>query len=82
MNQDIIFDVMGNTSAFSLMGESSGYMITVNGHLYLLECGSPIFPSLGYKGIGDIRGSLHPIPMRTIKDGLPISCFSPFIIRS
>jgi len=56
MNQDIIFDVMGNTSAFSLMGESSGYMITVNGRLYLLECGSPIFPSLGYKGIGDIMG--------------------------
>jgi hypothetical protein len=56
MNQDIIFDVMGNTSAFSLMGESSGYMITVNDHLYLLECGSPIFPFLGYKGIGDIRG--------------------------
>ena len=56
MNQDIIFDVMGNTSAFSLMGESSGYMITVNDRLYLLECGSPIFPSLGYKGIGDIKG--------------------------
>ncbi|MFH1122964.1 MAG: hypothetical protein V1758_04820, partial [Pseudomonadota bacterium] len=23
---------------------------------YLLDCGSPIFPSLGYKGIADIRG--------------------------
>jgi ribonuclease BN (tRNA processing enzyme) len=56
MKQDIIFDVMGNTSAFSLMGESSGYMITVNDRLYLLECGAPIFPSLGYKGIVDIRG--------------------------
>jgi len=56
MNRDIIFDVIGNTSAFSLMGESSGYMITVNDHIYLLECGTPIFPSLGYKGIGDIRG--------------------------
>jgi ribonuclease BN (tRNA processing enzyme) len=56
MNRDIIFDVMGNTSAFSLMGESSGYMITVNDRLYLLECGSPIFPSLGYKGIGDMKG--------------------------
>jgi len=56
MNRDIAFDVLGNTSAFSLMGESSGYMVTVNDHLYLLECGSPIFPSLGYKGIGDIKG--------------------------
>ena len=56
MNSDIIFDVLGSTSAFSLMGESSGYMITVNDRLYLLECGSPIFPFLGYKGIGDIKG--------------------------
>ena len=56
MGQDIIFDVMGNTSAFSMMGESSGYMITVNDHMYLLECGSPIFPYLGYKGIANIKG--------------------------
>ena len=47
---------MGNTSAFSMMGESSGYMVTVNGCTYLLECGSPIFPHLGYKGIAQIRG--------------------------
>jgi ribonuclease BN (tRNA processing enzyme) len=56
MNQDIVFDVIGNTSPFSLMGESSGYMITVNGHSYLLDCGSPVFPSLGYKGIAEIKG--------------------------
>ena len=56
MNHDIIFDVVGNTSAFSMMGESSGYMITVNGHVYLLECGSPVFPYLGYKGIAEIKG--------------------------
>ena len=56
MSQDIIFDVIGNTSPFSLMGESSGYMISVNGYSYLLECGSPIFPFLGFKGIGKIKG--------------------------
>ncbi|MFC1532982.1 hypothetical protein ACFL7M_06415 [Thermodesulfobacteriota bacterium] len=56
MNHDIIFDVMGNTSAFSMMGESSGYMITVNDHIYLLECGATIFPLLGYKGIANIKG--------------------------
>lgn len=56
MNSDIIFDVVGNTTAFSLMGESSGYMVTVNGHVYLLECGSPVFPILGYRGIAEIRG--------------------------
>ena len=56
MKQDIIFDVMGNNSAFSMMGESSGYMITVNDRVYLLECGSPIFPYLGYKGIANIKG--------------------------
>lgn len=56
MSQDIIFDVIGNTSPFSLMGESSGYMISINGYSYLLECGSPIFPFLGFKGIGKIKG--------------------------
>lgn len=56
MNEDIIFDVIGNTSPFSLMGESSGYMVTVNDHAYLLECGSPVFPMLGYKGIAEIKG--------------------------
>jgi ribonuclease BN (tRNA processing enzyme) len=56
MSQDIIFDVIGNTSPFSLMGESSGYMISVNDCSYLLECGSPIFPFLGYKGIAKIKG--------------------------
>ncbi len=56
MGHDIIFDVVGNTSAFSMMGESSGYMITVNGYVYLLECGSPVFPYLGYKGIAEIKG--------------------------
>ncbi len=56
VGHDIIFDVVGNTSAFSMMGESSGYMITVNGHVYLLECGSPVFPYLGYKGISELKG--------------------------
>jgi ribonuclease BN (tRNA processing enzyme) len=56
MNGDIRFDVIGNTSAFSMMGESSGYMLTVNDCCYLLECGSPIFPSLGFRGIAEIRG--------------------------
>ena len=56
MSHDIIFDVVGNTSAFSMIGESSGYMITVNGRRYLLECGSPVFPYLGYKGLAEIKG--------------------------
>lgn len=56
MNHDINFEVIGNSTSFSMMGESSGYMITVNDHTYLLECGSPIFPRLGYRGIADIRG--------------------------
>ncbi len=56
VGHDIIIDVVGNTSAFSMMGESSGYMITVNDSVYLLECGSPVFPHLGYKGIARIKG--------------------------
>ena len=56
MNHDIIFEVIGNTSPFSMMGESSCYMLTVNKRSYLLDCGSPIFPYLGYKGISEING--------------------------
>jgi hypothetical protein len=56
MKHDIVFDVMGNTSPFSMMGQSSGYMVTVNDQSYLLECGSPVFPSLGFKGIAKIKG--------------------------
>lgn len=39
-----------------MMGESSCYLVTVNGCSYLLDCGSPIFPYLGYKGISEIKG--------------------------
>lgn len=56
MRNDIIFDVVGNTTAFSMMGESSGYMLKVNDQLYMIECGSPVFPSLGYKGVANIKG--------------------------
>jgi ribonuclease BN (tRNA processing enzyme) len=31
-------------------------MVTVNKRSYLLDCGSPIFPYLGYKGISEIKG--------------------------
>ena len=56
MSHDMEFEVIGNTSPFSLMGESSCYMITVNGRSYLLDCGTPIFPYLGYQGISEIKG--------------------------
>jgi ribonuclease BN (tRNA processing enzyme) len=56
MKSDIILDVIGNTTAFSLVGESSGYLITVNGHRYLLECGAQVFPALGYRGLDRIKG--------------------------
>jgi putative transposase len=56
MNRDIEFEVIGNTSPFSLMGESSCYMLTVNGQSYLVDCGTPIFPYLGYQGIAEING--------------------------
>ena len=54
MSTDILFEVIGNTSPFSMMGESSGYMVSVNDHSYLLDCGSPVFPHLGYEGIAEI----------------------------
>ncbi len=54
--QDLILDVVGNTSPFSMFGESSGYMLTVNDRRYLLECGARIFPRLGPRGVDSIQG--------------------------
>ncbi len=54
--QDLILEVVGNTSPFSVAGESSGYILTVNSRRYLLECGSRIFTRLGPEGVGRIRG--------------------------
>ncbi len=56
MKSDITFHVIGNTSPFSLMGESSGYLISVNNSQYLLECGAPVFPYLGFQGIEKLKG--------------------------
>ncbi|MBW2102508.1 MAG: hypothetical protein JRH05_07500 [Deltaproteobacteria bacterium] len=56
MGEDIVLDVLGNTGCFSLEGESSGYMLTFNGSRYLLECGSPVFATLGHHGIEEIKG--------------------------
>jgi ribonuclease BN (tRNA processing enzyme) len=55
-DRDLILDVVGNTSPFSMAGESSGYMVTVAGRSYLLECGSKIFSYLGPEGIGRLQG--------------------------
>jgi ribonuclease BN (tRNA processing enzyme) len=83
MNHDIIFDVVGNTSAFSLMGESSGYMVTVNDHVYLLECGSPIFPYLGYRGIAGIKGIFgshsHEDHKRWLTDIILFTFYNPLL---
>ena len=82
---DIIFDVIGNTSPFSMMGESSGYMLTVNDSSYLLEIGSPIFPSLGYKGIAEIKGIFathsHEDHKRWFTDMVLFSYYNPVFKR-
>ena len=56
MKDDIVFDVIGNTGPFSLVAESSGYAVTVNGNRYLLECGVPVFPVLGFHGAAAVKG--------------------------
>ncbi len=53
---DLVLDVVGNTSPFSMAGESSGYMVTVDGRSFLLECGARVFPSLGPQGVGNLCG--------------------------
>jgi len=56
MAGSIVFDVIGNTGPFSLVGESSGYAVSVNGHRYLLECGASVFPFLGFHGVAGLKG--------------------------
>lgn len=83
MNNDVVLDVVGNTSAFSLMGESSGYMINVNEHVYLLECGSPVFPYLGYEGIAGIKGIFgthsHEDHKRWLTDIILFTFYNPLL---
>lgn len=56
MEQDLTFQILGNSSPFSTSGKSSCYMVTVDKNSYLLECGSPVFSLLGIKKIGEIKG--------------------------
>jgi len=83
MKHEIRLDVIGNTSPFSLMGESSAYMITVNDCSYLLECGAPVFPFLGYKGLARIKGIFashsHEDHKRWFTDIVLFSCYNPFV---
>lgn len=83
MKQSIRLDVIGNTSPFSLMGESSAYMITVNDCSYLLECGAPVFPFLGYKGLAKIKGIFashsHEDHKRWFTDIILFSYYNPFV---
>ncbi|MEW5946686.1 MAG: hypothetical protein AB1742_10855 [bacterium] len=52
----ITFDVIGDSAPFSIIGKSSGYMITVGGVPYLVDCGAPIFHFLGDEGVRRVRG--------------------------
>jgi len=85
MRHDIRLDVIGNTSPFSLMGESSAYMITANDCSYLLECGAPVFPFLGYKGLARIKGIFashsHEDHKRWFTDIVLFSYYNPFVKR-
>ncbi len=83
MGTDITIDVVGNNTAFSILGESSTYVLNVNGHLYLLECGSPVFPFLGYKGVGKIKGIFgthsHEDHKRWLTDIILFTYYNPLI---
>lgn len=52
----IIFDVIGDSAPFSVIGKSSGYMITAGDRPYLVDCGAPIFHYLGDEGVRKIKG--------------------------
>lgn len=55
-NKGIIFDIIGDSAPFSSIGKSSGYMITVGGRPYLVDCGAPVFHALGSDGVKKVKG--------------------------
>lgn len=52
----ITFDVIGDSAPFSMIGKSSGYMITAGGRPYLVDCGAPIFHHFGDEGVRKLKG--------------------------
>lgn len=53
---DIIIDVIGDAGPFSLIGKSIGYKIKHFDSEYLIDCGAPVFQSLGFEGIKKLKG--------------------------
>lgn len=54
----ITLKVLGDFGPFSRVGKSIGYLVSVGGEHFLVDCGSPLFNQIGGHGIKDITGLL------------------------
>lgn len=48
--------VLGDYGPFSSMGKSIGYLVTIDGSSFLVDCGSPLFQQIGGHGLKGIKG--------------------------
>jgi len=53
---EIKLHVLGDFGPFSRAGKSIGYLITIGGESFLVDCGSPLFNQIGGQGIQSING--------------------------
>ncbi len=47
--------VLGDYGPFSTMGKSIGYLVTIKGSSFLIDCGSPLFQQIGGHGLTAIK---------------------------
>ena len=52
--EGISFWVLGDFGPFSRMGKSIGYLVSVGGSRFLIDCGAPLFSQIGGHGLADI----------------------------
>lgn len=56
MSDGITIKILGDFGPFSRIGKSIGYQVSVGGHTYLIDCGSPLFHEIGGHELERIDG--------------------------
>lgn len=54
--EGISLKIIGDTGPFSLVGKSICYQLEIEGELYLIDCGAPLFELIGYENLMKIKG--------------------------
>jgi ribonuclease BN (tRNA processing enzyme) len=85
MIDGITVRILGDSGAFSRMGKSIGYQVTIGTQSYLIDCGSPLFQQIGGHVLQDIRGLIithcHDDHKRWFTDLAIFNKYAPDILR-